>query len=61
MSLLAFYVACCDQCEADTGDSRPTIEEAIDYALRGGWVHRDEGLFCEECNDDLFGEDDDES
>lgn len=61
MSLLAFYVACCDQCEMDTGDSRPNVEEAIDYAIRGGWVHRDEGLFCEECNDDLFGEESDES
>lgn len=54
MSLLASFTACCDYCETDTGDSRPTIEEALDYALRGGWVQREVGLFCEECNYNFF-------
>jgi hypothetical protein len=56
MSLLASYTACCDYCDMDTGDSRPTVEEAIEYAKRGGWVHRDEGLFCDECNYLLYSE-----
>lgn len=54
MSLLASYTACCDQCNEDAGDSRPTVEEALDYAVRGGWVHRDEGLFCNWCYEMIF-------
>lgn len=49
MSLLVKYTACCDGCETDAGDSRPTVSEAIDYALRGGWIHNSDGLFCTEC------------
>lgn len=37
MSLLASYFYSCDNCGTDTGDSRPNIEEAREYAERGGW------------------------
>ena len=49
MSLLVSYTASCDGCDETAGDSRPTIDEAIDYVIRGGWQHLPDGLYCPEC------------
>ena len=54
MSIHADYWLTCDICETDTTDSRPTLEEAIEYAERGGWsiYDLDENLImCEDCID----------
>jgi hypothetical protein len=56
MSLLVSYTAVCDYCDEDAGDSRPTVEEAIDYAVRGGWILCDEDLFCENCHALIFSD-----
>lgn len=58
MSILASFTVCCDLCETDTGDSQPTEEEAMDYAVRGGWsVYEGEEtwdqIICDNCLDDL--------
>lgn len=56
ISLQCFAV--CDNCEEHTEESRPCIDDIIDYAERGGWVQREEGLFCDYCHDIIFGDGD---
>jgi hypothetical protein len=64
MGLIATFTVICDICESDTGDSRPTKEEALDYATRGGWSvykHSPNLILCEDCVDFWIEEHADES
>jgi hypothetical protein len=38
MAISTSHTIICDGCGADTGSSRPTQHEAIEYAQRGGWT-----------------------
>lgn len=37
MAIIASYVVTCDKCGTDSGDSRPTEQDATAYAVAGGW------------------------
>jgi ribosomal protein S27E len=53
VGLSASYTVDCDLCGTDTGSSQRSVDDAWDYAQRGGWwIHR--GYYvavCEDCYD----------
>lgn len=51
MSLLSSYSLSCDQCQVDTGDSRPTPVEAREYAESGGWKTNVGPFYYDLCED----------
>lgn len=54
MGLTASYWIDCNLCGLDTGASRPSQDEAWEYAQRGGWwTNRGYGVaVCEDCYDE---------
>lgn len=52
MGLSVSYTMHCDFCGADTGASKPTMDEIWDHVRWDGWSHRGYGFWiCGDCYD----------